>query len=329
MSDYKSILNIIETQEAMHFVKITFAEKLSKLLNLTKVSTPLFLTESSGLNDNLNGVEPPVSFETVCGERCQIVHSLAKWKRYAIGKYNIPLHHGIYTDMMAIRTTEELDAIHSYYVDQWDWEANIEKKERNINTLKKYVNNIFKAILLTQKEVIKKFKKLHPMIQNKPIKFVTTQELEDKYPNLSPKDRENEICKEFKNVFIMQIGGKLKSGKIHDGRSPDYDDWKLNGDIMIYYPPFDSALELSSMGIRVDSKSLQEQLKERNAMDRTKYDFHQGLINETLPFTIGGGIGQSRLSMVMLNKIHIGEVQASHWSKKIVDEAKEKNIILL
>jgi aspartate--ammonia ligase len=232
--------------------------------------------------------------------------------------------------MMAVRTTEDLDSIHSYYVDQWDWEASIKKSERNFETLKKYVTKIVGALAATQEVVLKKYPELQRVIAKKPIKFITTQELEDRWPKLSSKEREHAIAREYKGtLFISQIGGKLKSGKIHDGRSPDYDDWSLNGDIVIYYPPFDSSLELSSMGIRVDAVALKSQLAERKALDRMKYDFHKKLLAETLPFTIGGGIGQSRVCMVLLNKTHIGEVQASQWSDEVVSDAKKRKIALL
>lgn len=327
---YSSPLGAIENEAAIKFIKDRFETELSAALNLQRVSAPLFVRPETGLNDNLNGVERPVSFDvpSIGGNICEIVHSLAKWKRMALGKYGFKPGMGLYTDMNAIRRDEEPDNLHSMYVDQWDWEKVIEKKDRNIETLKDTVKKIYGALKNTQKAVCEKY----PVIQNNlpdEIEFITTQELEDMYPDLEPKERENKLLREKKAVFLMQIGAKLKSGKKHDGRAPDYDDWSLNGDIIVYYPVLDIAYEISSMGIRVDEDSLMSQLKEADCEDRLEYTFHQDLLNKRLPYTIGGGIGQSRLCMFMLGKAHIGEVQASVWSDEMIAECSKNNINLL
>lgn len=327
---YSSPLGAIENEAAIKFIKDRFETELSAALNLQRVSAPLFVRPETGLNDNLNGVERPVSFDvpSIGGNICEIVHSLAKWKRMALGKYGFKPGMGLYTDMNAIRRDEEPDNLHSMYVDQWDWEKVIEKKDRNIETLKDTVKKIYGALKNTQKAVCEKY----PVIQNNlpdEIEFITTQELEDMYPDLEPKERENKLLREKKAVFLMQIGAKLKSGKKHDGRAPDYDDWSLNGDIIVYYPVLDIAYEISSMGIRVDEDSLMSQLKESGCEDRLEYTFHQDLLNKRLPYTIGGGIGQSRLCMFMLGKAHIGEVQASVWSDEMIAECSKNNINLL
>ena len=328
--NYKSNITLIETEVYIKEIKDFFERELSKSLNLTRVSAPLFVDSKSGLNDNLNGVERPVKFDILAsGEEVEIVHSLAKWKRLSLHRYGFKDGEGLYTDMNAIRRDEdELDNIHSIYVDQWDWEKIIKKEERNENTLKKVVRDIYEVFKNTEKfvhsELIKGEDKLP-----KDIFFITTQELEDMYPNLSAKEREDAICKEHKAVFIMQIGGKLKSGEKHDGRSPDYDDWTLNGDILFWYPLLDRAVELSSMGIRVDKERLEYQLKISNEENRKNLEFHKMVLNDELPFTIGGGIGQSRICMYFLNKAHIGEVQASIWDEKNIKVCRENDINLL
>lgn len=328
--NYKSKISLIETEVYIKEIKDFFERELSKALNLTRVSAPLFVDSKSGLNDNLNGVERPVKFDIlVSGEEVEIVQSLAKWKRLSLHRYGFKDGEGLYTDMNAIRRDEdELDNIHSIYVDQWDWEKIIKKEERNMSTLKKVVKDIYEVFKNTEKFVhsslIKEENKLP-----EDIFFITTQELEDMYPSLSSKEREDAICKEHKAVFIMQIGDKLKSGERHDGRSPDYDDWTLNGDILFWYPLLDRAVELSSMGIRVDRERLEYQLKERDAEDRKKLDFHKMILNDELPFTIGGGIGQSRICMYFLNKAHIGEVQSSIWDEKNIKICRENEINLL
>lgn len=327
---YASSLGVRDTEVAIKYIKDTFESKLSKALNLQRVSAPLFVRPETGLNDDLNGVERPVSFDapSVGGADLQIVHSLAKWKRMALGLYGFKPGEGLYTDMNAIRRDEETDNLHSMYVDQWDWEAVINKSDRNTDTLMNTVKKIYGAIKDTQKSVCAKF----PVLQNnlpEDIFFITTQELEDMYPKLNQKERENAIAKEKKAVFLMQIGGKLKSGEKHDGRAPDYDDWTLNGDIILYYPVLDIAFEVSSMGIRVDEDALVAQLKEAGCEDRLERDFHKKLLNCELPYTIGGGIGQSRICMYMLGKAHIGEVQSSVWSDEMHKLCDEKNIHLL
>lgn len=327
---YKSSLDGRETERAIKFIKDTFQHEIIAALNLQRISAPLFVRPETGLNDNLNGVERPVSFDAPCigGAELEIVHSLAKWKRLTLGRYGFEAGEGLYTDMNAIRRDEEVDNLHSMYVDQWDWEAVINKSDRNIETLKSFVNKIYGAMRSTQQRVCDKY----PMVQNNfpdEITFVTTQELEDMYPELDPKERENKLLREKKAVFLMQIGKELKSGKKHDGRAPDYDDWELNGDILVYYPVLDIAYELSSMGIRVDEDSLMSQIKIAGCEDRLELDFHKKLLNKELPYTIGGGIGQSRLCMYMLSKAHIGEVQSSVWPDEMRKTCAENGINLL
>jgi len=326
--DYKSLLDIRQTEVAIKKVKDFFERDLAIGLNLTRVSAPLFVSAESGLNDNLNGVERPVSFDTHSSGELEIVHSLAKWKRVALKSYGFKAGEGLYTDMIAIRRDEETDNIHSMYVDQWDWEKIITKEQRTIETLKKTVKIIYNSLKHTENYIAYEYSFIGNMLPEH-ITFVTTQELEDKYPTLSAKEREYEIAKEHGAVFIMQIGGALKSGQIHDGRAPDYDDWSLNGDIIVYYPVLDIALELSSMGIRVDEKALEEQLKIRNCESRKELDYHKALLNGELPYTIGGGIGQSRMCMYFLRKAHIGEVQSSQWGKEETKECLEKGVHLL
>ena len=326
--DYKSLLDIRQTEVAIKKVKDFFERDLAIGLNLTRVSAPLFVSHESGLNDNLNGVERPVSFDTHSSGELEIVHSLAKWKRVALKSYGFKVGEGLYTDMIAIRRDEETDNIHSMYVDQWDWERIITKEQRTIETLKKTVKIIYNTLKHTENYIAYEYDFIGNMLPEH-ITFVTTQELEDMYPNLDSKQREYEIAKEHGAVFIMQIGGALKSGKIHDGRAPDYDDWSLNGDIIVYYPVLDIALELSSMGIRVDEQALERQLKIRGCEERKELEYHKALLNGELPYTIGGGIGQSRMCMYFLRKAHIGEVQSSHWGEEATKECLEKGVRLL
>lgn len=326
---YKTVLGLYDTQSAIGLLKRTFEDKLGQALNLKRVSAPLFVEPQTGLNDDLNGVERPVSFDIAeTGKDAQVVHSLAKWKRMALYQYGFQPGEGIYTDMNAIRRDEEMTNIHSVYVDQWDWEKVIDASTRNIPYLKDTVQKIVYAICDTLEAV----KKEYPQIQTKlspEVSFVTTQELEDQYPELSPKEREDAYLKEHKTAFIMQIGGKLKSGIRHDGRAPDYDDWKMNGDIVFWNDVLGRAFEVSSMGIRVDPKSLDEQLHEADCDDRRKYPFHQMLLDGTLPLTMGGGIGQSRVCMLLLGKAHIGEVQVSVWDNDTKEACKAAGVVLL
>lgn len=326
---YKTVLGLYDTQSAIGLLKRTFEDKLGQALNLKRVSAPLFVEPQTGLNDDLNGVERPVSFDIAeTGRDAQVVHSLAKWKRMALYQYGFQPGEGIYTDMNAIRRDEEMTNLHSVYVDQWDWEKVIDASTRNIPYLKDTVQKIVYAICDTLEAV----KKEYPQIQTKlspEVSFVTTQELEDQYPGLSPKEREDAYLKEHKTAFIMQIGGKLKSGIRHDGRAPDYDDWKMNGDIVFWNDVLGRAFEVSSMGIRVDAKSLDEQLHEADCDDRRKYPFHQMLLDGTLPLTMGGGIGQSRVCMLLLGKAHIGEVQVSVWDNDTKEACKAAGVVLL
>jgi aspartate--ammonia ligase len=296
---------------------------------LKRVSAPLFVRANSGLNDNLNGIERPVAFETKeGGMQAEIVHSLAKWKRLALHKYGFPAGEGLYTDMNAIRRDEQMDNIHSIYVDQWDWERVITKQERTVAFLKQIVSDIVSAICDTYERMRDIFPALDTDISRE-VFFITAQQLEDMYPDLTSKEREDAIVRQHKTVFIMQIGKTLKSGQKHDGRAPDYDDWELNGDILMYNQVLDSALEISSMGIRVDSESLARQLKLSGCEDRKELMFHKMLLNNELPLSIGGGIGQSRLCMLLLKKAHIGEVQVSIWDKDTIEACKEAKVILL
>lgn len=326
---YMQILNDFETQKAISFIKDKFSTELCDSLDLTRVTAPLFVKASSGLNDNLNGVERPVSFDILeTGEIAEVVHSLAKWKRMALHKYGFPIHTGLYTDMNAIRRDEVCDNIHSIYVDQWDWEKIITAEDRNVDYLKATVRSIFGAVKRTAKGVSEKYPQIEICLPEQ-IVFITTQQLLDKYPNLTAKQREYEAVKEYGAVFLMQIGGKLSNGEKHDGRAPDYDDWTLNGDILLYNKVLDCAFEISSMGIRVDRNALIKQLKAENAEDRLEFEFHKMLESGALPLTIGGGIGQSRLCMYLLQKAHIGEVQASVWPEKEIAKCKQKGINLL
>ena len=326
---YMQILNDFETQKAISFIKDKFSTELCDSLDLTRVTAPLFVKASSGLNDNLNGVERPVSFDILeTGEIAEVVHSLAKWKRMALHKYGFPIHTGLYTDMNAIRRDEVCDNIHSIYVDQWDWEKIITAEDRNVDYLKATVRSIFGAVKRTAKGVSEKYPQIEICLPEQ-ITFITTQQLLDKYPNLTAKQREYEAVKEYGAVFLMQIGGKLSNGEKHDGRAPDYDDWTLNGDILLYNKVLDCAFEISSMGIRVDRNALIKQLKAENAEDRMEFEFHKMLESGALPLTIGGGIGQSRLCMYLLQKAHIGEVQVSIWPEKEIAKCKQKGINLL
>ncbi|EOD00833.1 aspartate--ammonia ligase [Caldisalinibacter kiritimatiensis] len=327
---YKPKLDLLETEIGIKQIKDHFERTLAKKLDLTRVSAPLFVRPETGLNDNLNGVERPVSFDVldIEGKNVEIVHSLAKWKRMALAKYGFKKGKGLYTDMNAIRRDEELDNLHSIYVDQWDWEKIISKEERNVDTLKKIVRIIYSTLKETEEEICNMYPVLEKQLPDN-IHFVTTQELEDRYPSLTPKQREDTIAKEKGAVFIMQIGGKLKSGIKHDGRSPDYDDWTLNGDIILWYPVLETAFEISSMGIRVDEDTLEKQLKLAKCEERKNLPFHQAILKRELPYTVGGGIGQSRMCMYLLQKAHIGEVQASVWSKEMIEVCGKANIKLL
>ena len=327
---YRSELGVKETQGAIKHLKDYFERQLSKQLNLTRVSAPLFVTPESGLNDNLNGVERPVKFGIKeQGDReVEIVHSLAKWKRMALKKYNFSYGEGLYTDMNAIRRDEDTDNVHSIFVDQWDWEKIILKDERNIETLKSTVRKVYSALRETEHYIANKYDYIKEILP-KEISFVTTQELENMYPNLTPKERETEITRLKGAVFIMQIGDKLLSGERHDGRAADYDDWSLNGDIIVYYPVLNTALELSSMGIRVDETALSEQLKKAGCEERASLPFQKAILEKRLPYTVGGGIGQSRICMFFLRKAHIGEVQASIWTDETIKQAEENGVMLL
>lgn len=328
--NYNSKLDVIKTEIAIKEIKDFFEKRLAKKLDLIRISAPLFVKKGRGYNDNLNGVERPVSFDMLNNKNdiIEIVHSLAKWKRMALKKYEIDMYKGIYADMNAIRRDEELDNTHSIYVDQWDWEKVINKEDRNLEYLKEIVKKIYNVLLDTEEYITILYDNLEKTL-SKDIYFLTTQELEDMYPDLTPKEREDEIVKKYGSVFLMQIGKTLKSGQKHDGRAPDYDDWELNGDILVYNKVLDKAFEISSMGIRVDEESLYNQLKLENALDRLNKEFHKELYNKKLPYTIGGGLGQSRICMLLLQKAHIGEVQASVWTDEIEEICSKNNIKLL
>ncbi len=330
-SGYKSILSIYDTQKAISLLKRIFIDRLAGELNLYRVSAPLFVESKTGVNDDLNGVERPVSFDIANTEReGQVVHSLAKWKRMALGRYDFFPGKGLYTDMNAIRRDEEMDNLHSIYVDQWDWEKVIETGDRNLDFLKAQVDKIVGALCDTQLTMQSIYPELSLGDQLcRQVKYITAQELEDLYPTLSPKAREHEIAKEYGTVFLIGIGAALKSGMPHDGRAPDYDDWELNGDILIWYEPLRCAVEVSSMGIRVDQKSMARQLKIAGCEDRRELLYHKMLLDGKLPLTIGGGIGQSRISMLLLGKVHIGEVQVSIWDEQTADACKKAGVMLL
>ena len=327
---YTPDIDLKETQIAIKVVKDFFQKELTKQLNLTRGSAPLFVTPESGLNDNLNGVERPVSFDILeqNGRVAEIVHSLAKWKRHALGRYGFAHGEGLYTDMNAIRRDEETDNVHSLFVDQWDWERIIDKEERNVDTLKTIVNKVYQALMETEDYMAMQYDYIKKSLPEQ-ITFVTTQELEDRYPDKTPKEREYEAVKEYGAIFLMQIGDKLASGEPHDGRAPDYDDWSLNGDIIVYYPVLDMAFEISSMGIRVDEKALKEQLEKAGCPERENLPFQKEILEKKLPYTIGGGIGQSRICMFFLKKAHIGEVQASIWPDDVWEEASKKGLNIL
>ncbi|MBR0188990.1 MAG: aspartate--ammonia ligase [Clostridia bacterium] len=326
---YKSKLDLLETEIAIKFVKDEFEKELAKALNLTRVSAPLFVEPSTGLNDNLNGVERAVKFDVLTLHKdVEIVQSLAKWKRNALAKYGFKPESGLYTDMNAIRRDETLDALHSVYVDQWDWEKIISREERKFSYLKKTVKSVYKAIKRTAEKVAKKYPVLKSELP-KDIAFISTSALEKEYPELSRKERENAAAKKHGAIFVYQIGWDLKDGAPHDGRAADYDDWKLNGDIVLWYDVLGIAFEVSSMGIRVDEKSLVKQLKKRKETYKLENPYCQDILNGRLPLTVGGGIGQSRLCMFLLKKAHIGEVQSSIWSEEDIKKYEAQGINLL
>lgn len=337
--DYSTYLNLRETEEAIKYIKNSFQNKLSEELNLARVSAPLFVLSRTGINDHLSGWEKPISFNiTDINEEAEIVQSLAKWKRMALAEYGFKHGEGIYTDMNAIRPDENLDNLHSIYVDQWDWERIIKKQERDLEFLKNIVESIYKVISEVEKEVCQRYKQVPESFLPDKICFIHTEELEEMYPHLPPQERENTICSEKGAVFLIGIGAKLKNGKPHDGRAADYDDWStetskarkgLNGDILVWYPLLNCAFELSSMGIRVDKDSLLRQLEIKGELEKLKLPYHQSLLRGELPLTIGGGIGQSRLCMLFLRKAHIGEVQSSVWPDEMNKVCKSNNIFLL
>ncbi len=327
--NYKSALTQRDTQKAIKLTKDTFQVKLAEALNLDRITAPVMVTRDSGINDDLNGVERKVHFtmKEIPGV-AEVVQSLAKWKRMALGKYGYEPGVGIYTDMNAIRRDDDCDNLHSLFVDQWDWEKVITREDRNMDYLKCTVKKIVGAL----KETNNALREKYPMLScevNDEVFFITTQELEDMYPDMTPKQRENEIVRKYGTVFLMQIGDKLKSGIKHDGRAPDYDDWALNGDILLWNDVLKCAFEISSMGIRVDEKSLHEQLEKADALEREQFPYHKGILNGTLPLTIGGGLGQSRICMLLLGKAHIGEVQVSVWPDDMRSECEKHNITLL
>lgn len=328
--NYKPKLDLRETEVAIKKLKDYFEYALAYELYLTRVSAPLFVRSDSGLNDNLNGVERPVSFDIADDnyQVVEVVHSLAKWKRMALARYEFGVNEGLYTDMNAIRRDEEIDNIHSLYVDQWDWEKVITKEMRTEEYLKQTVKRIFRAFCRTERFIRAEYPSLEAWLPEE-IYFITSQELLDRYPQLTPKERENKICEEKKAVFIMKIGDVLTNGEKHDGRAPDYDDWSLNGDILFWNPLLGMALELSSMGIRVDETTLVKQLEKTNCLERAELPFHKKIINKQLPYTIGGGIGQSRICMYFLQKAHIGEVQASIWPEEMMEDCEANRMMLL
>ncbi|MDD6039026.1 MAG: aspartate--ammonia ligase [bacterium] len=327
---YQSELNLHDTQIAIKTVKDFFQKHLAQNLNLSRVSAPLFVLPESGLNDNLNGVERPVDFgiREQDDKKAEVVHSLAKWKRYALDKYGFSVGEGLYTDMSAIRRDEDTDNIHSIYVDQWDWEKVITKEQRTVETFKSTVSAVYKTLQQTEKYMSIEYDYIGEILP-KSITFITSGELLAKYPDMTPKEREYAVCKEYGAVCIMQIGDKLANGEPHDGRAPDYDDWALNGDIFVYYPVLDIALELSSMGIRVDEESIVSQLEKAGCPERAKLPFQKAIIEKELPYTIGGGIGQSRICMFFLRKAHIGEVQCSIWREDTLAASKACGVQLL
>ncbi len=328
--NYQPILNVRETQDAIKLIRDKFQKELGLQLNLERISAPLFVEKKSGLNDDLNGIERPVSFTMTDfqDETIEVVHSLAKWKRMALKKYGFLPHEGLYTNMNAIRRDEILDNLHSAYVDQWDWEKVIYKEERTIKTLMDTVKTIFKVIKHMEHEVWYKYPNAaYPLPQS--VHFLTSQQLLDRYPDLDSKERENRITQELGCVFLMKIGDLLSNQQKHDGRAPDYDDWELNGDLLYWYEPLQCALEISSMGIRVDERSLVRQCEKAGCPERLSLPYHQAILNAELPYTIGGGIGQSRLCMMLLQKVHIGEVQASLWPQEMIESCQQHHIPLL
>lgn len=327
---YKPTLSLKDTEVAIKLVKDHFEISLARCLNLTRVSAPLFVRPETGLNDNLNGVEHPVAFDAkfIDGATFEVVHSLAKWKRMALARYGFTVGEGLYTDMNAIRKDEKPDNLHSIYVDQWDWECIITKEQRSLETLKAYVIKIYAALKETEERVTAMFPGLKKKLTES-ISFITTQELENMYPQLAPDERETAYVRTHGSMCLMQIGGKLNSGVIHDGRAPDYDDWTMNADIVLYYPLLDRAFEISSMGVRVDSERLMLQLAISGNESRQHMPFHKGILEETLPYTIGGGIGQSRICMFLLDKAHIGEVQVSTWPEIMRHHCENAGIVLL
>lgn len=328
-SGYVPALSLYETQEGIALIKETFTDFLAKALNLKRVSAPLFVEADSGLNDDLTGVERPVSFDVrSSGRQVQVVHSLAKWKRQALSQYGFPLGEGLYTDMNAIRRDEELDNLHSIYVDQWDWEKVISQEDRTLDTLKNAMQDITTAIICTYDLLRWKYPRLTLRFKHD-MTFATTQELEDLWPNLTPKQREERFTRQHRSVGILQIGGKLRSGQPHDGRAPDYDDWLLNGDILFWHETLHCAMELSSMGVRVSPQSLDAQLTLSGCDSRRTLPFHKALLAGRLPFTMGGGIGQSRMCMLLMGKAHIGEVQSSHWDEATRAACLKAGVILL
>ncbi len=327
--DYTSVLTLRETERAIKSVKDIFERSLAERLNLERITAPLFVAKGSGINDDLNGVERKVEFDLKeSNSSCEIVQSLAKWKRMALYRYGFQPDEGLYADMNAIRRDDDMDNIHSVFVDQWDWELVISEDERNFKFLKTIVKRIVDAIIDTHNQVKRAYPALTRVLKRK-VLFITTQELEDLYPDLTPKQREYEVVKEHQTVFLMQIGASLRSGIRHDGRAPDYDDWSLNGDLLFWNDVLNQPLELSSMGIRVDKDALERQLKISGNEDRMQYEYHQMIASETLPLTIGGGIGQSRLCMLLLEKLHIGEVQSSLWNEETLAECKKRGINIL
>ncbi|WP_028274216.1 aspartate--ammonia ligase [Atopococcus tabaci] len=328
--DYETKLDVIETEKAIQLIRSRFEQRFAEEMNLLRVSSPLFVRPESGLNDNLSGAEKPVTFNVKRADNIpvEIVHSLAKWKRKALKNYGFTAGEGLYTDMNAIRAEEELGNLHSIYVDQWDWEKIITREDRNEQELESVVRKIYRVMKDTERFIAERYPEIAPILPED-ISFITTQELEDRYPDMTAKERENAIAKEKKAVFISKIGGKLRSGEPHDMRSPDYDDWELNGDIVFWYPVLNKALELSSMGIRVDRSTLIKQLELSGCEDRMELEYHGMVLNNELPFTVGGGIGQSRFCMFMLRKAHIGEVQASVWSDAMVQQCAAAGIPLL
>ena len=327
---YSSVIGVMENQRAIKNIKDYFQKELAFELKLLRVSAPLFVAPETGLNDNLNGVERTVSFtvKDIDEKPVEIVQSLAKWKRMALGKYGFKPGTGLYTDMNAIRRDEELDNLHSIYVDQWDWEKVIRREDRTEEYLHQVVRSIYRALKSLNDFVNRQYNELKTDLPDE-IFFITSQELEDRYPDLDAKARENEICREKRAVFVGKIGGALKSGEVHDGRAPDYDDWELNGDILLWNDILESAFEISSMGIRVDEDAMKRQLKIAGAEDRMEMDFHKKILNRELPYSIGGSIGQSRLCMYFLRKAHIGEVQAAIWPEDMIETCREHEIILL